>query len=73
MKRNRWEEMKAGEKERMRIRGTAIGKKAVRDFVRGLEIRSKSPYENREGMEPDNKIALASFFFFKWLITQTIR
>lgn len=62
----RWEEYKAGEKEPRRIEGTNIGKAAVREFVRGLELRESSPYE--PGAEAQqHKVATAAFHFFKWL------
>lgn len=62
----RYEEYKAGEIEPRRVNGTAIGKAAVREFVRGLKIRLSSPYE----LKPKTRvewIAKAAWYFFKYL------
>jgi len=63
----RVEQYHAGEYEKLRVDGTAIGKAAVAEFVRGFELRMESPYELKEFMIPENKIAMAANLFFKWL------
>lgn len=61
----RYEEYRLGETEERRVEGTAIGKAAVWEFVRGLELRESSPYEQIPKQE--DRIAVAAWHFFKWL------
>jgi hypothetical protein len=49
------------------MEGTDIGKAAVREFVRGFEIRMSSPNEHAEYLLPEHKHATACNMFFKYL------
>lgn len=64
----RYEECKAGEKEKRRIEGTTMGKEAVRQFAKGLKLRMSSPFEkcSKAGWS-QHSAAFAAFHFFKWL------
>jgi hypothetical protein len=64
---SQWDNYIAGTTEPLRVEGTAIGKASVAEFVRGFEIRMRSPNEYGDSMLPENKYAIAAMMFFKYL------